>query len=92
MNNLHIRREHDLDEDESRALAEDLLGQLANKFGGSVEEYGDSYEYKHSSGMKASVQAKDGELDIFVKLNLLTRAFAPEIEKQVNAVLDKYVG
>ena len=91
MSDLKIRREHDLDEQQCRALAEDLLGQLVEKFGGSISEDGDCFRYKHATGMKASVEPREGELDINIKLNMMTRSFAPEIEKQVNKVLDKYI-
>lgn len=91
MNNLNIRREHDLDEQECRALAEDLLGQLVEKYGGSIANDGECLRYRHTSGMKASVEPREGELDINIKLNIMTRAFAPEIEKQINRVLDSYI-
>lgn len=91
MSNLLIRREHELDEDECWELAEDLLGQLVDKFGGNFYEDGECLRYKHPAGMKAYVEPKDGELEIGVKLNLMTRSFAPEIEKQINRVLDNYI-
>lgn len=91
MKNLTIKRAHDLDEQECRDLAEDLLGQLIDRYGGSKSVHGDCFEYRHKTGMKAVVEPKAGELEINVKLNLMTRTFGPEIEKQVNRVLDKYI-
>lgn len=91
MSNLNIKREHDLDQSQCRELAEDLLGQLVNKFGGSISEKGSCLLYKHATGMKASVEPRSGELDINVKLNLMTRSFAPEIEKRINQVLDEHI-
>ena len=92
MSNLNIKRQHDLDAGQCRSLAEDLLGQLVNQFGGTVSEQGNCLSYKHTTGMKAMVEPREGELDISIKLNLMTRSFAPEIEKRINDVLDKHIG
>ena len=91
MKTLSIKREHNLDEDECRALAEDLLQQLVNAYGGSFRDQGQCLSYRHTTGMKAMVEPRAGELGIFVQLNLMTRSFAPEIERQINAVLDKHI-
>ena len=91
MSNLNINRQHNLDADECRVLAEDLLNQLVDKFGGSIAEEGECLSYKHSTGMKAFVEPKEGELDINIKLNIMTRSFAPEIEKRINQVLDQHI-
>lgn len=91
MANLNIRREHKLNEVDCRNLATDLLGQLVNKYGGSICDQGHCLDYRHSSGMKASIAPKEGELDINIKLNMLTRSFAPEIEKRLNEVLDEHL-
>lgn len=91
MSNIVIKREHDLDEDECRSLAESLLEKLVQKFGGSVQLDGASLCYRHTTGMKAYVEPRDGQLDIRVKLNFMTKSLAPAIEKQINAVLDKHI-
>ena len=91
MKTLSIKREHNLDEDECRALAEDLLQQLVNAYGGSFRDQGQCLSYRHTTGMRAMVEPRAGELGIFVQLNLMTRSFAPEIERQINAVLDKHI-
>jgi hypothetical protein len=35
------------------------------------------------------VEPQEGQLDINVKLNLMTRSFGPEIERQIKRALDK---
>ena len=91
MNKIHICRKHNLDHDQCRSVAEDLLGKLVGEYGGSVRPDGNNFSYRHTSGMKAIVEPKEGELDIKVKLNFMTMAFAPEIKRQINQVLDKYI-
>ena len=90
MSNVHITRKHELPEQECRAVAEELLGKLVEKYGGDVNPDGDNFCYRHSTGMSAVVEPRQGELDITVKLNFLTRAFAPQIESQINKVLDDH--
>jgi len=91
MSNLKIHREHDLSEEDCRSLAEELLGKLVGHFGGNYNQSGDEYLYKHTTGVKAKVQAKAGELSVDVKLGLMTRALAPQIEREMNRVLDEHL-
>lgn len=91
MSRISINRNHDLDEDQCWELAQDLMGQLVDHYGGSIKQEEDCLRYRHASGMKAKVLPQHGELAIDVSLNLLTRKFAPEIEKEINQVLDKYL-
>jgi len=92
MSTLHISRKHQLDHEECCAVAEELLGQLVEKFGGNYSNDGDNFRYRHTTGLSAVVEPGEGELDIRIKLNLMTRSFAPQVEEQINRVLDKHIG
>jgi putative polyhydroxyalkanoate system protein len=92
MSNVRISRKHNLDSEECRALSEELLSKLVSKFGGSYRERGDCYSYRHSTGLKAIVEPAEGRLNIDVKLTMMTRSFAPMVEKQINEVLDDHIG
>ena len=91
MSKLKITRDHQLGQEECRALAEDLLGQLVDQYGGRVYPDGETFCYRHTTGMSAVVEPKQSELDITVKLNLMTRSFGPQIEQQINQVLDRKI-
>lgn len=78
--------------DECREVAEDLLDQLVDHFGGSIQSEGENYWYRHSTGIKAKVIPADGEISIDVKMGLLTRAMAPQLEREINRVLDEKLG
>ncbi len=91
MSNIQVCRKLDMDEGECRAVAEDLLEQLVSKMGGSYAPDGDNYVYKHTTGVKAQVQPKQGELQIDVKLSLMTRAFGPKLSQEINKQLDKHL-
>ena len=90
MSNINVCRKHEMDATECRAKTEELLGQLVARMGGSYEADGENYVYKHTTGVKAQVEPKAGELNINVKLSLLTRAFGPKLDQEINRQLDKY--
>ncbi len=92
MSKLQICREHDLDQDQCQEMAEELLQKLVGKFGGSYRANGHNFNYKHTAGVNAEVEPKDGELVVNVKLGMMTRALAPQLEREMNKVLDEYLG
>lgn len=92
MNSIHISRKHQLDHDECLALTTTLLNKLVSTFGGKISSAGAHYCYRHSTGLSAVVEPRAGELDINVKLNMLTRSFGPQVEEQINKVLDEHLG
>ena len=92
MRKLNISRQHDLDQSECQSVAEELLDKLVDRFGGSVSCVGDDYQYQHSTGIKATVEAREGQLNVNVKLGLITSALAPKLESEINRVLDEHIG
>ena len=68
-----------------------MLNKLVNKFGGKYKAEGDNFRYKHTAGVNAVVEPKAGELMVNVKLGLMTRALAPQLEKEMNRVLDDHI-
>lgn len=92
MSKIHICKQHDLDEEGCRSVAENLLDQLVDHFGGYVEHEGDHYRYMHGTGIKARVIPAEGEITISVTMGLLTGALAPRLEKEINRVLDEQIG
>lgn len=91
MSDLRVCRELDVDEQECHALAIELLDKLVSKFGGKYKQDGANYRYKHTAGVNALVEAKAGELIVDVKLGMMTRALAPQLEKEMNRVLDDHL-
>jgi len=91
MSNLRVCRELDVDEQECQDLAVELLEKLVSKFGGKYKQDGSNYRYKHTAGVNALVEPKAGELSVDVKLGMMTRALAPQLEKEMNRVLDDHL-
>ncbi|MEO0367522.1 MAG: polyhydroxyalkanoic acid system family protein [Pseudomonadota bacterium] len=91
MSNVRVCRKLDMDQQECREVAEGLLERLVEKMGGSYSPDGENYIYKHTTGVKAMVEPKEGELNIDVKLSLMTRAFGPRLSEEINKQLDKHL-
>jgi len=91
MSKLNLRREHDLNEVQSKELAEKLLAKLVNKFGGKVSEDGKNFIYKHTMGVDAVVEPNQGEFVVDVKLGFMARPLAPKLEGKMNEILDEYL-
>ena len=91
MSNVRVCREIDLDDQQCQDLAIELLEKLVSKFGGKYKQEGEHYRYKHTAGVNALVEAKAGKLNVDVKLGMMTRALAPQLEKEMNRVLDEHL-
>ena len=92
MSHIKICKQHDLDQTACNDLAQQLLDKLVNKFGGSVKAGEGDYRYKHSTGINAVIEPREGELLVNVKMGMLTRAMAPQLEAEINRVLDEQIG
>lgn len=91
MSNLRVCRELDVNEQECQELAVELLDKLVSAFGGKYKPDGSNYRYKHTAGVAALVEPRAGELNVDVKLGLMARALAPQLEKEMNRVLDEHL-
>jgi putative polyhydroxyalkanoate system protein len=91
MSNLRVCRELDVDQQECQKLAVELLEKLVSKFGGKYQQDGANYRYKHTAGVNALVEPKAGELIVDVKLGIMASALAPQLEKEMNRVLDHHL-
>ncbi len=91
MSKIQVCRSHDLGEQDCQNLAQELLDKLVDKFGGTYQAAGQNYTYKHTAGVNATVEPKPNELVVNVKLGMMARAFAPQLESEMNKVLDQYL-
>lgn len=91
MSHVQVRRDVDLNAEECSALAETLLDKLVDKFGGSYRPQGANFKYRHTAGVDAVVEPQQGALIVNVKLGFMTRALAPQLEAEMNRVLDDYL-
>ncbi len=90
MSKIQVCRSHELGEQECQDVAEKLLSKLVDSYGGSFKAQGSNYAYKHTMGVNATIEPKDGELVVNMKLGLMARPLASKLEAEVNRVLDKH--
>ncbi len=91
MTKVNVCRQVNLDRQECATLAVELLDKLVTKFGGAYKSQGSNYHYKHGAGVDAIVEPKEGELLVDVKLGIMARRFAPQLEKEMNRVIDQHL-
>ncbi len=91
MSKIQVCRPHTLGEQDCQNLAQELLNKLVEKFGGSYKPVGNHYTYRHTAGVNATVEPGNEELVVNVKLGMMARAFAPQLESEMNKVLDEYL-
>ena len=91
MAHVHINKQHDFDEEECKEVAEELLDMLVDRFGGRVRPDGNRYHYKHTTGISAMVETSHSDVTIKVKLGMMTRSLAPQLEREINRVLDEHM-
>ncbi len=92
MSHIKISRSHNLGHGECEQLAEELLDRLVDHYGGAVKKDRNTFRYSHRSGMSAVVETGEDALDIAIRLTMMTRAFGPKIEQQLNRILDEHLG
>jgi len=91
MSKITLQREHQLNQKESREMAENLLNKLVSKYGGKLTEDGNDFRYKHTAGVNATIEPKESEFVITVKLGIMARALGPKLEGDMNRILDEYL-
>jgi len=91
MSKIKLYREHELDQQESRALAENLLNKLIDKYGGRYAEEDDNFRYKHPAGVNAIVEPNEGEFIVNIKLGIMTRALGSRLQGDMDRILDEYL-
>jgi len=91
MSKINFHREHQLDKHESRALAEELLNKLVDKYGGRYGEDGNSFRYNHPAGVNAIVEPNQGEFIINIKLGFMTRALGSRLQGDMDRIRDEYL-
>ncbi len=90
MSDIKISREHTLGKQQCMKLAEELAAKLEERLGGSSKIEGDTVYYSHM-GAKGTLVAKESNIDVSVKLNMLTRGFKSKIEQEINRLCDQYI-
>lgn len=90
MSDIQLSKEHKLGKERCLELAKELAEKLESRLGGSSKVDGDKVYYSHM-GAKGTLEAGECNIDIQVKLNMMARAFKPQIEQEIQRLFDKYI-
>jgi len=90
VSDIEISREHQLGKADCMKLVKELAEKLESRLGGTSTVDGDKVHYSHM-GAKGTLVAGECNIDVSVKLNMMTRAFKPKIEQEIVRLFDKYI-
>ena len=91
MADIVLRRKHSIGKERCINLVEELGEQLKSQFGGSVSRDGDTFRFE-AKGARGALTASQDDVVIEITLGLLTRAFRPVIEREIDKACDRYLG
>ena len=89
MNIINISHTHSYDKETACSKADEMLEELAEKYGLSIETNGDGEIIFRGSGISGSVEINEKEIYLFAKLGFLMTAMKPLIEGEIQKKLDK---
>ncbi len=90
MNTLTITHKHNNTKENACSKAEELLEDLANEYGLSIETDGNGYIGFSGNGISGNVQICDKEINLQAKLGFFMSAMKPIISNEITNKLDKY--
>ncbi len=90
MNTISISHKHNNTKENACSKAENLLEELANKYGLSIETDGDGDIKFSGSGISGDVQICDNEINLNAKLGFFMSAMKPVISNEISNKLDEY--
>ena len=88
MSEINIRRRHALTATAARQLAEQMAGELEQRFGLAFGWDGDALRFRRD-GVQGALTVGDGEIAIHARLGFLLSLARGEIEHQIEASLDR---
>ncbi len=91
MSDIRIRRQHTLGKAKCDELATQLGEQLVQGLGGTITRGPDHLRYK-TMGAEGTLKTSETEIEIVIKLGLMTKAFKPMIESEIENACVKYLG
>ena len=91
MSDIRIRKQHGLGKAKCDELAAQLGEQLVKGLGGTISTQPDCLVYK-TMGAEGVLRTGESDIEIVIKLGLMTKAFKPMIESEIENACAKYLG
>lgn len=88
MSTIQFRRNHQLGAERAREIAEQVVADLENRYGGAHHWDGSVLHFERG-GISGRMQVADDMIDLNLKLGLAMRPFRASIESVVSERMDK---
>jgi putative polyhydroxyalkanoate system protein len=90
MADIHLEKKHKLGIKKAKTKAQKLADQLAADYDLQSQWDGDTLMFERS-GVSGSLLVSKDNIELDMKLGFLMSAFAPKIQEQIQANLDKFL-
>lgn len=91
MSVIKVNRSHNLAMEKARALAEDLVANLAQEFGVKYHWEDETVKFK-GAGAKGHMTVLSDRVELKMELGFLLKPFKGKIENSINRRLDEVCG
>lgn len=91
MSKIQIQKQHNLNDDELRSIAEEIGSKLVSKFGGGTSWDGDRLNYSLPGTADAFVEWDASTVSVNVKLGMMASMLKSVISKEIERELVKHV-
>jgi putative polyhydroxyalkanoate system protein len=91
MPSIDIRRTHQLDLEQARAVVDKVAQRLREKYGVGTRWDGDELRFSHM-GVDGGIAVSADQVHVQARLGMLMGALKPRIENEIRSKLDEYFG
>ena len=91
MATIKINKSHQLQADELKQIASNLIEQLADNYGLQHHWQNDQSLQISGKGLKGSLELNESTVDVSLKISPMLSVFKNRIEKEIKSGLDKYL-
>ncbi len=91
MSDIYIERDHSLEPERIKTIAEDLASDIKGRLGGSYHWAGENQmKFKHV-GVDADISYDDSKISVEVGLGFLMKGLKSMLEREIHEHLDEYL-
>ncbi|MEM1090425.1 MAG: polyhydroxyalkanoic acid system family protein [Pseudomonadota bacterium] len=90
MSRIKIRRSHESGLDKAREAADEIAGEMGERFGVTSNWQGDVLAFSHSA-VRGQIQVSEEAIEVDAKLGLLVTPFKAALESRIHDYIDQYL-
>ncbi len=90
MSKINIRRSHASGLTKAREAADEIAGEMGERFGVTSNWRGDVLAFTHSA-VKGQIEVSEETIEVDAKLGLLVSPFKSALETRIHEYIDRYL-